>query len=275
MKKPIRSRLSYALIVLCCGIGSIGTSPKRVFAQHDDILIGITDGQLSVKNSVYSSDIRGFDVNGDGTAWRTGNPGYASESLGQLRNGDPILFDITSPLFYWDGHGWDVTGGDEYLAETRTIVPGQNVTVTSDSGFQAGFLIQRADNLGGIHEHLAFELGTLSGGQPAVGAYAIQQVLRSPQYATSDPFVIVFNNGLEIGTFVDAIRDARAMLVPEPHSLCVMYIMAMGIAGSTVSRTRRRKTRISMSDLASRSPGGCEQRQEGGNTNALSSVKEV
>ena len=119
--------------------------------------------------------------------------------------------------------------GTSTFRSPRSIVPGQTVTVTADSGFQEGFLIQRADNFGFIHEHLAFELGTLSGGQPAVGAYAIQQVLRSPQYAASDPFVIVFNNGLEIGAFVDAVADAHAMLVPEPGVATVMILAGLGV----------------------------------------------
>lgn len=173
----------------------------------------------------------------------TDHPGY--DVAGGIANGDSISFNVLSPLWYSPGAGAPIHSpvGVNMVITPQDFSISGSVTATGTSGFQTGFLIGQFDGVAlGAYEHqLNYEID-VPGGVP-VGAYAIALQLTgvnaaNQPFLASDPFVAVFNNGLQIGGFPAVANQlyTAAMTVPEPSS-----IMLAALAGAGVIAFGRRR----------------------------------
>lgn len=179
-------------------------------AQHSDIFLSVVEQQIVVQESFHADSIRQFDVLGDGSVWHGTNPGYATSQPEHFKVNDEISFDVVSPLLFFD-ETWDVADDTSYLRQFWPVFPDLSVTINATSGNQPGFVIGAAGIRGTLHQHHTFELATVNRDMPSIGAYAIQQVVRAEGYITSDPFWIVFNNGMEVADFATTLRALPAI----------------------------------------------------------------
>jgi hypothetical protein len=204
----------------------------KLAAQDADIQLNVADGQLTVDDGTYLATIREVDVRGDGTLWRSTNPGYAAEGFGIFAGGDQVFVEFASPLWFWNGSRWGPAGPEEYLRVVHPVTD-ELVTLLGSSTLPQELFIEQTDAFGGLHTHITFELGAASGAAPRLGAYTMRQRLSSPQYASSDPFFVVFNNGLSNAEF-----RAAAAAVPEASSVA-LAVLAIATAIVLVSRSPR------------------------------------
>lgn len=195
----------------------LGTVPLTCCAQHaGDVLISVEQGRLGIVNRVNPADAREFDLHGDGTVFRTDDPGYNTVGFGTLNSGDELSFEVVSPLYAWSSQAWETAEEGDYLRYYNASLPDvRSVTMTGTTVEQPGFLIGRASSLGAIHVHDVFELGKTDGAAPIAGAYAIGKKLVSPNYADSDTFYIVLNNGMSSDLFEEAVEAAELLGDPE------------------------------------------------------------
>ncbi len=193
----------------------VGLSTTPCIAQHVDVLLDAVDGRLTIVAPINGANARESDVFGDGSVYRTDDPGYATVGFGTLAAGDEIFFDLLTPLYHWSGDNWALASDDTYLRFYDPTLPEVNsVVATRTSGEAEGFLLQRATVLGSIHVHNIFELGSETDSPVPVGAYAIGKRLTSPQYEDSEEFIIVLNNGLEEATFDESLLAAELAFLP-------------------------------------------------------------
>ena len=207
----LRPRAAAAFFVLAAALGAPLFSPCH--AQHEgDVLISVDDDRLKIENPLAPGDVREFDLHGDGTVYRTDDPGYNTIAFGTLNSGTEIHFEVVTPLYAWLDGTWATAADGEYLRYYNASLPDlRSVTATGTSAEQPGYLLARASALGAIHVHDVFELGSTPGVSPEAGAYAIGKKLVSPSYDESSPFFIVFNNGLSSHLFDEAFVAAQSL----------------------------------------------------------------
>ena len=187
---------------------SLGQS--AALAQHSDVLVDVDRGQLTVNERLHLADFRG-GITTEGDILEINNPGYATAGAHRLAPDSLLNFDIVGPLLFSDGHDWTVATPSTYFELTRPSIVDHSVSIGGQTDRESGFWLAQADGRGTMHTHIRFRLGREEG-PPAVGVYAVQKVLTSPSYADSDPFLLVFNNGLNAPDFVRSVVAARQLL---------------------------------------------------------------
>ena len=179
-------------------------SSATLLAQHSDIELSFEDGVLRSDRLLYWQNIRENALSDD--IWASDNPGFAGSGF-KFR--DEFFFDIAGPLRSWTEGRWssDQVSGERirYFQPTPFGDPVNAVTVEAETESAEGFLIQRANTLGRIHQHYTFELSADDGEPPADGAYAFDMTVRSPGYGVSTRFTLVFNNGLSGDELLNAL----------------------------------------------------------------------
>ena len=190
-------------------------SANQAFAQHSDIAINVADGQLTVNESLFLADFRVGLADEDGVL-ELRNPGYVTERANRLLPKTWLGFEIVGPLLFSDGTEWRPAESTAYLEFYRPFVENHSAVATGQSRSQEGFELAQADERGFVHEHIWFRLGNLESGPTPHGVYAIQQVITSPNYTRSDPFLLVFNHGLETPGFIQSVIAARQIIADSP-----------------------------------------------------------
>jgi len=189
-------------------------------AQHSDIEVTAVDGKL-----IVAPTAEGYVFEGElgETIPNFGNePGFEAED-GELQPGDPLGFNVLGSLLYWDGFQFTTPPHDEQLAISKATF---TTLVTPTSGAQQGFIFGTADDEGGLHEDLEFLLSRPDADpSTAIGAYGLWLEVASPQYESSNGFIILLNNGLDEEHFEAGVA-AAARLVPEPASMALLAIGA-------------------------------------------------
>lgn len=224
-------------------------------AQHSDIWVRAEGGQLRTGTFDFGSgtpidgDLRvfGYDFGEDpDNPFFVQDPGFASGGNGIA--GDSRLanfrlgYNVRAGLLYWDGTGSDVDGvsfgatpGGEIL---RLQVGALFNDVGSGTGFQTGLNLHNpVPSTGVVHRHLgAFLRGPDDSTPPADGIYLLQLELTTdkPGIATSKPFWVVYNNGLDEEQHDLTIDWVQGNLVPEPEALS-----ALTMAAGLLARRRR------------------------------------
>ena len=207
-----------------------------VSAQHDhghaDVHFRYAEGRIVVEPSpegyAFESD---FELEGVDRQFTT-NPGFNSEveeGLG-IGAGDTLVYNVLDRLSYWNGSFQPVPEGMQIRMVNNPpapIVP--DTLVSASSGPQPGSYspvlnrIDSAEANGDFHSHVDFYLEPNLAPDPApesaFGAYGLKLSLSTDAagIATSDPFFVVFNFGLEEEHFEQGVA-AYAALVPEPAS---------------------------------------------------------
>lgn len=176
----------------------------------------------------------GYDFGEDAAnPYFIGDPGFNAAAGSGLPQGSQLRFDVLSSLRYWDGTGEPAFSAAPAGESIAFNFGASTTTVTSASGAQPGFNLQTVGANGALHRHLNT---TFDGTPPAEGVYAVLLDLASSDaaIARSDPFYVVFNNGLSEAQHDAAIDVLGATLVPEPATLA-------GFAGAGVLLLRRRR----------------------------------
>ncbi|KAB2318137.1 PEP-CTERM sorting domain-containing protein [Betaproteobacteria bacterium SCN1] len=205
-----------------------------------DIEVEVDAGQLVAHGAAQTQSGTGYAIFesdfGDfaGGPYRTDDPGYDS-AAGTFAAGTIINYQALGSLWYWNGLNWgnSVVNGetvqlDGNFGETTVW------TVGGVTGDGAG-LVGQAGSDGKIHEHLDMSIEAPAGFLPTAGAYYVALQLVSEGYANSDPFLVVFNNGLGTEAYELAV-GALAAPVPEPET----YAMLLAGLGLIAFKLRRR-----------------------------------
>lgn len=198
-----RNWLLAKLFILSIGV-SVGS------AQHVDILVDVVDGKLTVNEPLALADFRGGLSEGD--ILEVNNPGYATQRAHQLEPGTLLSFDVLGPLLYSNGAEWQPATSNAYFESVRPGVENHYVAVTGQTSRQSGFPLAQADSQGVFHEHIRFRLGSEDEGPPPDGFYAVQKVLTSSAYDNSEPFLLIFKNGLDTRSFIQSVVSARQLI---------------------------------------------------------------
>jgi hypothetical protein len=227
--------------------------PAAALAQHADVRPFVEGNRIHTAGYVDESStvlpgmrVFGYDFGEDpDQPYFTQDPGFNASAGSGLPAGSQLLFNITGAaslglpanLSYWDGAGgvaFNATPSGESLTLNFGI---QNRVVDDSTAFVSGFSLQTVGATGTIHRHLSAFLNGGSG-DPKAGIYLLSLELQSSDssIATSQPFFLVYNNGLSEQTHDAAIAWVeRNLLVPEPGTL-----LLVSVACICVVRTRRR-----------------------------------
>lgn len=208
MKKCLVLSLVFVFSVLVC---------SEVFAEGGHIHTGDFEVELENNELHLHPRVLGAELGGEGVPFATDHPGFDSEP-GTFAITDRIGFNILSPLKLWNGSGYDVL--DPLSQETMEVSYSPTLSAVTDTGFVAGFDLPVEDSgeeAGSWHEHFDFLLNG-SGGNPGNGVYLLEMELYNTNSAisNSEPFWIVFDNGMGETVHEEAEEWVEVNLVPEP-----------------------------------------------------------
>lgn len=240
LRSPTASISLQVAVRFAIGLGLVHGSSMGASAAsaHSDITVSHSDGRLQVDARIHTGNVRENDASGNGTVWATDNPGFAGA---RFTFDDELLFDVTGPLLRWAEDRWSTNNvSAEFM---QFIEPGpfgdslNSVTITRSTTFASGYRIAQIGTRGTLHTHFVFLLRATDGVAPAVGAYSFPLTLRSPQYASSPPVHLVFNNGLEEVEFTAAVEQFRAAqemrLLLTRDSGGALVLSLLGVVGRT------------------------------------------
>lgn len=154
-------------------------------------------------------------------------PGYFS-SDGSFPQGTGIGFNIRKAMRHWSGTDFNSIASQTLLIENAAatdwrVTPGTDVPVP-------GFDILSVDASGGFDEHLNFTVTDPN--TPAI--YLLELETTGTGLLTSDPYWIVFNNGLSEDEHDAAMVWTQQNLAPAPGAGGVLVL-----AGVLGGRRRR------------------------------------
>jgi len=196
-----------------------GISHSDVFFAYESsrIVIGPQDDRLVIPQFMPES---GF------FAQSNNNPGFFSESdlQGGVGAQDVVVYNVLDDLIFWSD--------DEFTNPTEGTTirilnnPGfvEDTVVGTATGPQYGEFEPLSNSIGQavdgeFHAHVDFRLEPLAADvepelAPAIGAYGLKLSLSTDNesIAESDPFMVVFQYGIDESTFEQALDDFQALL---------------------------------------------------------------
>jgi len=218
------------LTVLIGGSLIHGLFPVAANAQigHSDIRFSYSAGQIVVDTAAARGvGVGEFPVDGFFQQFES-NPGFASENdVGfGINPTDAIVYNVLDDLLFWNGSDFVVPDpATQIRIENNAAAP--DTLVSSSSGPQPGDFsspknaISQADGNGDFHAHVDFflEPNGAPDPPPELGAYGLKLSLSTDEIgiADSDPFFIIFNFGLDLGStgFEEAVNRFAELLAPE------------------------------------------------------------
>ena len=179
------------------------------------------------------------------------DPGFDNVApFATLKPGEPLGFQLTTNLLYWNGVGSvsfspapDPATLALSLGSLQTVIDGDSAT----GNFSTIFI---ADINGRLHQHVG---STIANGSPE-GIYLIGMTLNMPGFTDSKPFYILYNDlqslllsdesdfllaegiGQEAASWVQDHVDS----IPEPSSLFLAAAAAMALIVVARCRLRNR-----------------------------------
>ena len=135
-----------------------------------------------------------------------------------LALGDNILLSLASGISVWNGSGFSSSSTE------MTVGFGPN-TVSSKNGGDLSFTVTEDYDY-----HPIFSIAETS----AVGSYLLQFSVSVDGLTSSDPFWIVFNQGMDDELYEESVEWVEGNLVPAPGAIGLL-----AMAGLASSRRRR------------------------------------
>lgn len=205
---------------------------------HSDVEVSVENGALTIENGIA---MLGGGVLFEAEFGELGNPTGADEPGFELDDGnfleDEILaFEAFGSLMRWDGSDWVSTGTDPVQIAAYDVLGNETLWDGSGVSNSVGW-IDSADDEGGVHHHIEFEIQDSGGGMPVAGAYMIELALfgiatdqTTQAYGHSGSMFIAFNFGLDEDDFEMAV-DALAAQVPVPGAVLFMMSGLLSMFG--------------------------------------------
>ncbi len=210
---------------------------------HSDIEVAVENGKIVVENGILlRNGYRLFESEfGElGNPYGTDEPGFELDD-GNFSPGQILGLEAKAALRYWNGSQWGVPVNDEFIE----VIDSLSNSFSIEGQFLSGGsgVIDAADDEGGVHSHVDFEIGS-GAGTPTTGAYLIELALLgfesdfiTKAYTDSDNFYIAFNLGLDEDAFESSV-DALAP-VPLPAALPLMLSGLLGMFAIARRRTTK------------------------------------
>ncbi|MFK8017458.1 MAG: hypothetical protein AB8G17_18690 [Gammaproteobacteria bacterium] len=217
-------------------------STGAAMAQHQDVEVGVEDGALVIENGLQMLNggvLFEAEFGELGEPFGTDDPGFEVDD-GLFQAGEILAFQAIGTLQMWDGNAW--TSADISPIQIAAMDVLGNETLWDGAGTvnPMGF-IDGADDEGGIHSHVEFEIQDSLGGTPMPGAFMIELALfgmaadqTTQVYDASQSMFVAFNLGLDESVFEMAVDAA---LVPIPGAAIFMLSGLLSMFGIS-----RRKT---------------------------------
>lgn len=211
------------LILALAGISRI--TPIQAQDLHRDVVFKYQNSKIVLTEDLLVSP-GVFPTSGISQQF-TSNPGFNSESDVGFGIGpnEAIVYNVLDHLLYWNGTSLTAPHPDTAIVINN--VPSFSVPDTTVSGSTGEILggfapprnrIGASSSSGDFHSHVSFELtptntpGTFS--PTPLGAYGLKLNLSTSAIgvADSDPFLVVFNFGLNNTAFANAVAAMRTLL---------------------------------------------------------------
>jgi hypothetical protein len=179
--------LTALLAATCC---------QAAFGHGIAVEISAVNGRLHTNKDVFTATMQ----SAGGILYESEFPGYTVlSSASNIPVGTTFGFNVVDNLFYWAGGVLSST--TEALLFENALAAG--VSIDQDTIFETGVPIGTYNGTTGWHEHGFY---SLNGSAPA-GAYGVVFTLTAPGFNYSNPFLLVFNRGLNSDDFSQAVAD--------------------------------------------------------------------
>lgn len=211
-------------VVLVAAIVASSCVLRDAVAQHNDLEFWYESGKIETETVTGVGVGTGEFATSGIFQQVTTSPGIASEideGLG-IGPGDIVVYSVLDNLLFWDGAAFQTSAAGVQIRIENNL-PGEADTVIGvASGLQPGGFapsantIGVADEGGDFHSHVTFSLEPIGSPAPAFGAYGLKLSLATDAagIAESDPFLLVFNFGLNASVFSTAVDEFAALLAP-------------------------------------------------------------
>ena len=205
--------------------------PAAAQVHSDDVRMGVSGGKLTVSGAPHTN-LQGLSIfEGDlgdlaGGLFSTDDPGFDS-APGTFGSGVRVNYQAHGPLHFWNGSAWSSAAVPSAVTLRLEGNLGETTLFASNgiSGDASG-LIGVAGTSGQIHEHLDWTV--LGGNRTAVGAYYVSLSLAANGFASSDPFYVVLNRGLDEAAFETSVQALAAVPEPSVWALSLLGLAAVG-----------------------------------------------
>lgn len=203
--------------------GLAGLGCRDCLGHGTPIIVDQVGGQLTTDQPLYFQLDAELGFSPLDAPSSTIAPGYEVRGAHGLVSTNLITFNVDSRLWFSDG-GAATPASSESLEVVSTFST-QGVVVTGQSpAHQAGGLLRAEGTFLNQHAHyLSYEL---TPNNQLTGAYGVLLELTTPGYQPSDPFLIVFNRGLDAadpvnGPLARAVSSLRAATLEPPAATVV------------------------------------------------------
>ena len=206
--RPLTRRILFLVAAVATWIAT------AVHAQHVGDIVPVRNGavietrEYNATGDTQSQRIFRGDFGDTGVDHFTSNPGYDS-AAGNFATGTRLGMNALAGLKQWNG--------SEFVLATGLRMNIRYLTLQFDIRASAinGFDLQVQSN-GGFHKHMNMTVAADTAELATTGAYLIEMELYSTgsTASRSEPFWIVFNDGLASADFDPAYEWAQANLIP-------------------------------------------------------------
>jgi hypothetical protein len=159
----------------------------------------------------------------------TDDPGFDNlAGFPTLPIGEPLNFELTTKLYYWDGNGPVSFSPAPTTAQLVLSLGSNSLDITGESVTGKLTTIQVSNSIGRLHTHLGATIGDSS----PQGIYMIGMKLSMPGLIDSDPIAIMYNDLQTLLTSPNPDDFAKAEMIGQTGANWTQENLGIvGIAG--------------------------------------------